>query len=387
MRTLATLSTLATLATHVVASDADAWTWTRTKSGKLCAGARKTCDSMLSCTSMAIGPCAVGDSAQRFLKSSFVGMGFVDESHYLTCEGTACKAYAKLIDPTGIGYRDADIVEVGGGKYAYGMAGNVFGDLENAGGYLGLAHYLNVGDVDIITNKNKVYSATVNSTARTDRSSSGGSAFGAPDGPFTACISEVGSDGTCGAARTFKPDEYKFSIFGHMSGSKYDDLVVAGQNGFPVSMTDMAVRMKLETVGFKGSDLQVNGRAYDADKVTEDITSFAFQTAKGGVNFTFPTRYNIGSTAGAKTDGTMMAVSETKTVKIKIHSVDSKSILIDYLFDVSSLVKGTYLIYDPTVEAMPNEAELESAATMRTVTGISLAAAMMAGLASWTCAV
>ena len=118
-------------------------------------------------------------------------MGFLDESHYLTCTGEACEPYAKVIESTGVGYRDANVVEVGEGKYAYGMAGNVFGDLKSAGAYLGLAHYLNVGTKDITTNTNQVFSATPDSTARKDRSSSGGSPYGAPDGPYTVCISDV----------------------------------------------------------------------------------------------------------------------------------------------------------------------------------------------------
>ena len=379
---------LATLAAAALISGADADTWTWTKSGKLCAGAKKKCSTVMECTSMAIGPCGSGEEPPtRFLKSSFVGMGFLDESHYLTCTGEACKPYAKVIESTGVGYRDANVVEVGEGKYAYGMAGNVFGDLKSAGAYLGLAHYLNVGTKDITTNTNQVFSATPDSTARKDRSSSGGSPYGAPDGPYTVCISDVTSEGGCGPVRTFKPSEYKFSIFAHVSGSNYTEQVVPGQNGFPVNMTHMGVRMKLEVVGFRASELQVNDRAYDADKVTEDITSFAFKTAKGGVNFTFPTKYNIGQTAGAKTDGTMLAVDETKTVKIKIHSVDKTSLMIDYLFDATGLVEGTYLIYDPTVAAAPaaQDSSLGKNGAHARTQGLAAGMIMiiLAGLASW----
>ena len=121
--------------------------------------------------------------------------------------------------------------------------------------------------------------------------------------------------------------------------------------------------------------------------MTEDITSFAFKTAKGGVNFTFPTKYNIGQTAGAKTDGTMLAVDETKTVKIKIHSVDKTSLMIDYLFDATGLVEGTYLIYDPTVAAAPaaQDSSLGKNGAHARTQGLAAGMIMiiLAGLASW----
>ena len=360
-----------TAATMGAASEsADDWVWT--KSSNLCAGARKTCTNVHSCTDFAIGPCpgAAATSATRFLKSSFVGAGFVDADKYLTEGGSE---NMKSLDVTGIGYRDADKVKTeDGGEYAYGMAGNVFGDLATVGGYLGLAHYLNIGDKEIKTNTNNVYVATVNSTDRVDRSSSGGSKYGAPDGPYTTCISDVTS-GTCGEARTFKPSSYKFSIFGYTSGPDYDTTVVAGKNGFPVGMTDMGVRMKLETVGFRASDLSINGRPYDEAKVTENVESFSFVTKRGGLTFNFPIKYNIGNIAGAKTDGTMLSVTETKTMKIKIHSVERTSMLIDYLFDTSDLGDGTYVIYDPTVEGF------ESRGTHQDV---GLAAVLVAGFAS-----
>jgi hypothetical protein len=329
--------------------------WTKSSGGtagrQLCAGILKTCDSMEACTKTAIGPCT-GDSAERYLQSTFVGMGYVDAANYLGADGKSRSDYAKQLLPTGVGYRDAAVVTDGNKKYAYSMAGNIFGDANVAGGYLGLASYLNTGDVDITTQTNDFYVADANNTARVDRSGTGGSAFGAPLGPYTACISDVSSAG-CGAARTFKPNEYKFSIFGHIQGSNYSTTVVAGQNGYPQGMSHMGVRMKLEAVGFSGSTLKINDRDYSADRVSDDVTSFAFMHPGGWLNFTFPTKYNLGSTDGAKTDGTMMSMSETKTVKIKIHSVERGSMMIDYLFESPSLSSGKYLVYDPTVTTTP----------------------------------
>merc|ERR1712028_199473 len=66
---------------------------------------------------------------------------------------------------------------------------------------------------------------------------------GAPDGPYGVCISDIGTDLKCGAARTFKPDEYKFSIYGAVMGSKYDTEVVAGTGKTGEFPAGMAIRI------------------------------------------------------------------------------------------------------------------------------------------------
>jgi hypothetical protein len=285
---------------------------------------------------------------------------------------------------SGIGYRDGQTVADGNKKYSFGMAGNIFGDMNVAGGYLGVAHYLNTGSVDISTNTNEVYVANAEKSGRVDRSSDGGSKWGAPSGPHTVCISKVQTDGTCGPDRAFKPSEYKFSIFGHVSGKNFSTNVVPGKNGFPVGLSHVAVRMKLKAVGFKASDLQVNKRPYDAAKISEDVTSFSFSHKKGSLAYEFPTEYNVGTVAGAKTDGTLMDVSATKTVKIKVHSPKSadQSILVDYLFETSGLIEGSYFIYDPTVStyaAAMDDGEKSGATSARTS---GAAATMLLGMLS-----
>ena len=271
----------------------------------------------------------------------------------------------------------------GNKKYSFGMAGNVFGDLEIAGGYIGIAHYLNTGTSSISTNVNEVYFASAGNTKRVDRTSNGGSAWGAPSGPHTVCISKVQKDGTCGAARTFKTSEYKFSIFGHVAGKNYSTTVVAGKNEYPAGLSHIGVRMKLKAVGFKASALQVNKRPFDAKLTSEDVTSFSFSHKKGSLTYEFPTEYNIGTIAGAKTDGTMMDVSETKTVSIKVHSPKAadQSILVDYLFETSSLTEGSYFIYDPTVstDAAVIKALADGGASTATVS-IAACAVVLAAL-------
>merc|ERR1712146_135088 len=73
-----------------------------------------------------------------------------------------------------------------------------------------------------------------------------------------------------------------------------------------------------------------------------------------GIKYIFPTRYNIGPIANASTDGTILPVTETRSVKIRVHSpnVDDQSVLIDYLFELEGQDSETYFMYDPTVAAV-----------------------------------
>jgi hypothetical protein len=106
------------------------------------------------------------------------------------------------------------------------MSGNIFGGK----GYAGVASYLLTGAGDIRTQHNNFYVAlNANDTARVDRSSSDSeSTIGAPAGPYKVCISKYDDADTdkCGAARTFKTGDYKFSIFGHI----FDTIDFAGRD-------------------------------------------------------------------------------------------------------------------------------------------------------------
>ena len=117
-------------------------------------------------------------------------------------------------------------------EYAYTMVGNTFKSGETnsaipgygAKGYVGIASYLLTGEKDLVTNSNNFYMYKGSgSTARVDRSGLGvglsESTIGAPDGPYKACISKFDdtATGKCGADRTFKSGDYKFSIFGHFT--------------------------------------------------------------------------------------------------------------------------------------------------------------------------
>ena len=134
--------------------------------------------------------------------------------------------------------------------------------LQLVGGYVGIASYLNTGTKDIKTNSNTVFVATHDRTSRKDRSSDAepmsDSNIGAPKGPFKICISEVGSDKSCGKERVFNPSAYKFSIFGYISV-----MPTAGADGFPAGMDHLGLRMKLSTVGFEVESIKVNNKDYD----------------------------------------------------------------------------------------------------------------------------
>ena len=131
-------------------------------------------------------------------------------------------------------------------EYAYTMVGNTFKSGETnsaipgygAKGYVGIASYLLTGEKDLVTNSNNFYMYKGSgSTARVDRSGLGvglsESTIGAPDGPYKACISKFDdtATGKCGADRTFKSGDYKFSIFGHFT--------------YETSVDQLGVRMKV----------------------------------------------------------------------------------------------------------------------------------------------
>lgn len=236
------------------------------------------------------------------------------------------------------------------------MTGNTFGDNH---AYAGIASYLNIGTKEITTNTNDFFSVAIpTDTARKDRSSDSeprsDSAIGAPHGPFKACISQYDASATdkCGAARTFQPGAYKFSIFGHfMKTVEYGD------------HDHLGFRMRVTPVGFKAENLMVNGAAYDKAKINDDVTSISITHAKGGLSIDFPKDYNVGPTAGADPTGEkVMTLTAGKKVGIKVHLDGSGGIFIDYLFEKEGLNKGQYMVYDPTVKEVPYKASEDSAA-------------------------
>jgi len=346
---------LAVLALTLPAANA-AYSWT--KGTNMCAGIIEPCSDKATCSATAVGPCR--DDAKKptaYLESNFEGMAFVNSKKYLDAKT------GKVEDPTtyhsvemtGPGFRDFKEKEADGGKFGFVMAGNVFGDTETGGGYAGIVSYLNTGTKTLETNTVEVFGA---GTGDTPKDRSGGtdwsdSSKGAPQGPYEVCISEIGADGTCGAKRSFKPDAYKFSIFGSVSGSKYDAEVVAGKGDFPVGMDKLGVRMKLKATGFAAKELKVNGKSWEASMVNDDVTSMFIMHESGGINIEFPKKYNTGSIEGAAV-GQALKNTGTHDMAIRISTVDTEeqTIMIDYLFDTSKLKAGTWFIYDPDITSV-----------------------------------
>jgi len=330
-----------------------AYTWGWAKSGQTCAGVYTDCDSGASCTTTAVGPCS-GDAPTEYLQSEFVGMAFVKSADYLTNT-----ASFKKIDPSGPGYRDlAKEKTIGTAKYAYTMSGNYFGS-DAAGGYIGIASYLNTGASAIETSTNDVFISTTNAGTRKERDDS---KIGAPDGPFTVCITDQPN---CGGKRSFKSGEYKFSVFGKTNGDDYNTTVVAGKNEFPVGMDHIGVRMKLKAVGFKVEELKVNGEAY-AEASAKDVTKMTISHGAGELALEFPLKYNYGSTAGA-TVGSTLPVTGTKNVKIRVHGADKSAgtVLIDYLFENGDLSdKDKYFMYDPSITGTVKATDTSSATSL-----------------------
>jgi len=347
---------LAVLALTLPAANA-AYSWV--KGTKICAGIVLGCTDVETCSKTAIGPCEGDADPTAYLESKFAGMAFVNSGKYLLPATGAVETTGttyKIVEPSGPGFRD--FAEISDGtdkqKFAFTMVGNVMGDTNTAGGYAGIVSYLNTGTAAIETNSAMVFGASTDNKDQVDRSTAkipySSSKYGAPSGPHEVCISDIAADKSCGAKRSIKPDDYKFSIFGSMSGSDYDAGVVAGKNGFPAGMDKMGVRMTLKATGFEVKGLMVNGKSWDKSMVNEDVNSLFIMHATGGLNIKFPKKYNTGTMAGAVADKPLPNVA-THNMQIRISTVDTtaQTIAVDYLFDTSTLKAGTWFIYDPDV--------------------------------------
>jgi hypothetical protein len=241
-------------------------------------------------------------------------------------------------------------------EYGYVMTGNVYGNTNVSGGYFGTASYINTGSTTIKTKTNILYGSKSNA-ARVDRSHghdpNSVSPIGAPYGPLSVCITDV-ENGVCsGDDREFPPSAYKFSLFGSYMGPSdnayVNQFISQGQKHF-------GFRTMLRSNGFDFSTLQVNGRAYDQNRVNEDVTTVELD----GLHYEFPKKYNLGSLVGAKDDGVTIApLIETKTVHIRVHGLDSQKgqVYIDYIFELDGIANERYFIYDPDVTVIAGDGD------------------------------
>jgi len=366
---------LALLLTAIPATQA-AWNWN--KGTNMCAGIIAPCTGATECSTVAVGPCEGAATAPTaYLQSNVVGLAFVDDTKYLdsaTGKTSADATTFKVVAPGGNGFRDyKSDVAVGDSKMAYIMGGTYLGGA-TTGGYAGMTSILNTGTKDITTNKATVFVAKTPTAVAKDRSAGTGasiSPMGAPDGPLEVCISDIdATTKACGAARVFKPDEYKFSIFGAIFGTDFDTTVVAGKNEFPATMNAMGVRMKMKATGFKVTDLKINGKTWEKGSVATDVTSMTIMHADGGLSVKFPTKYNIGTTADLKN-------LKTATIKIRVSNVDAtaQTFDMDYLFRKDDIKFGQFFIYDPDVTDLPKSSPAPSTAGASTSATIAATAA------------
>jgi len=368
---------LALLLTAIPAAQA-AWSWN--KGTNMCAGIIAPCTGATECSTVAVGPCEGAATAPTaYLQSHVVGLAFADDTKYLdsatgktSSDATTYKIVAPAKDTKGFRDYNKDVV-VGDSKMAYIMGGTYLGGA-TTGGYAGMTSILNTGTKDITTNKATVFVAKTPTAVAKDRSAGTGasiSPMGAPDGPLEVCISDIdATTKACGAARVFKPDEYKFSIFGAIFGTDFDTEVVAGKNEFPATMNAMGVRMKMKATGFKVTDLKINGKTWEKGSVATDVTSMTIMHADGGVSVKFPTKYNIGTTADLKN-------LKTATIKIRVSNVDAtaQTFDMDYLFRKDDIKFGQFFIYDPDVTYLPKSAPAPSTAGASTSATIAATAA------------
>jgi len=346
-----------------------AWEWGSAEN--LCGGIEIPCYDKHSCTRVAVGPC-VGSETQKpgaYLMSEITGVGTLNIDRYLSCGDDPNCEHVTMTTFTGPGFRDnkAGMTTPGGGEYAYTMTGNVYGDTNTEGGYVGTASYLVTGNTTIKSNYNLLYAANTGD-GRVDRSNGlypqSTSNIGAPNGPFKICISDI-NNGVCnGPERVFPPSAYKFSLFGSYFGSgDFSQYTNKGQNHY-------GFRAKMTINGFDVSTLKVNGRSYDENKVNDEVTSIEIGNIGKDerLHFEFPKKYNLGSTVGAVADGvTMATVIETKDMSIRVSGLGKDAsnngadiFFIDYIFKIEGIQNNRYFIYDPDVTAITGAAFGES---------------------------
>jgi len=316
--------------------------WTRAGTTQTCAGIQIPCNSMATCTRVGVGPCndtAVGPPF--YITSEYVGMAFIgSDTLYQTTSSEV-----KVVNPfqnDNNGYRDYNDTN----QYAYTMTGAYFGSNPNSsGGYIGVASFL-MKNGRVSTNKNGFYYSSVPGRARVDRSSSGGSQYGAPDGPQEVCIAPKNGN-ACGSNITYTAGDYKFTIYGYTVGENYSTDTRPGSNGFPSPTNYIGIRMKLTAVNLNNLTASFNANGVSLDNLgTADVTSMSLGSTRGKVSWAFPTKYNVG------TDPNVPAY--TRDVKIKASAVagSSTSLYLDYLFKSSDFTtKDVYFVYDPTTTA------------------------------------
>lgn len=318
------------------------------KGGNTCAGVCNSCAATdYQCLSaVGVGYCdADAETTSKYFLMTGAGLAVIhgDDTSYLT-DNTKMTIINSVTD----GWS----VRENGDDYAFSNTGVVLGNDEMGGG-IGITSYL--AKNTITTNKNKVYFKADGELKLSDG----------------ACISEI-TDGECGEARTWGAGDYKFNAYGWTSGTNFQ---------IPDGGKYLGFRTKLQVVGAEVTALTVNGKSV-ADNGGDDVSnlSLTFSDVKAA-SIDFPTKYNIGTVDTTTKTATF---TETKTVKIKAHSLNTEeqSIIIDYLFDITDLSEaGKCFIYDPTVKTASSAEDLPTTTTADS--GSATAGAIAASLAAF----
>ena len=230
------------------------------------------------------------------------------------------------------------------------MAGSIMGSLQDAGGYIGTAYYLNTGKKPIKSNTNQFYVATQDGQARVKRD---GSEIGAPDGPYEVCIAPKTGDGKCGAEREWAPGAVKFSFFGYATGSQYSATIQKGIDGFPAKTTHLGIRQKWTSHGIDFADVLINGISLADHKSATDVATIKLVQKNGdGIEYSFPGTYNIGPKPSS-TDS-QPSITATKNIKIKVTpDTSGAGMWVDFLFEADDFMGPNYVdkyfMYDPDI--------------------------------------
>jgi hypothetical protein len=312
---------------------------------------------MEECTGVGIGPCK-GDQTvpSWYVRSYTKTFAFIDETAYVKGQSEAQLASkVKEIERnphSNNGYRDmAKKVWTDGTSFAYMMTGAIFGTLQEAGGYVGVAYYLNTGTKPIKTNENEFYVATTDGQPRVTR---GDSTIGAPEGPFRGCIAPKTGDGSqCGAQREYPPGAVKFSFFGYATGPYYNAKVLKGVDGLPAGTTHLGIRQIWSAHGIDFADVLINGIPIAEHNPTTDVTKITLIKKNGdGIEYTFPSTYNTGPRAVSTTSPPISLPSATKNIKIKAGH-EPPYMFVDFLLEADDFMgpnfTDKYFLYDPDV--------------------------------------
>jgi hypothetical protein len=304
----------------------------------ICAGIDTNPQSWTAFNSVAVGPCTSQDGPPVFIEQDLHDIIYVSSADdYLTTDANLQEALPTAAANSNAWiYRDYNgTAEQYGGKYAYIQTGGFYGtDPATSGAYVGTANFL-VVDGPVSTNVNDFYLSGDPTSAPITR---GESPYGAPLGPYTACISPLNNNGACGDARTAPEGYFKFSIFGYTTGSAYVSPQVNGAAAGAVGM-----RMELRLKNKDGTTPSVLSLSFNNDPSLTlanvghtNVESFTLVTGDDVTTYTFPTTYNVGTTpvAGVMTVPTPTA---TKTVAIRVSAIagETNAIYVDFLFEAS----------------------------------------------------